>query len=69
MFTPEWRPAVYGELSAIAFGRRYIIVMDSQPQDTKALMDPHLQDLMEDGEAYGWRVVRDFHSTWLKHLE
>ena len=24
---------------------------------------------MEDGEAYGWPVVRDFHSTWLQHIE
>ena len=44
-------------------------MMDSQPQDTIALMDSHLEDLMEDGEAYGWPVVRDFHSTWLQHIE
>ena len=43
--------------------------MDSQPQVTRTLMDSHLQDLMEDGEAYGWLVVRDFHSTWLQYIE
>ena len=32
-------------------------------------MDSHLQDLMEDGEAYGWQVVSDFHSTWLQCIE
>ena len=69
MFTPKGRPAVYGELAIMAFVREYLIVMDSQPQDIKAVMESHLQDLIEDGEAYGWPVVRDFHSTWLQHIE
>ena len=53
----------------MAFVPGYLTVMDSQPQYTNALMDSHLQDLMEDGEAYGWPVVRDFHSTWLQYIE
>ena len=69
MFTPEGRTAVYGELSVMACLRGNLIVMDSQPQDTKALMDSHLADLMEDREVYGWPLVRDFHSTWLQHIE
>ena len=63
MFTPERRPTVYRELSVMAFVRGHLILKDSQPQDT------HLQDLMEDGKAHGWRVVRDFQSTWLQHIE
>ena len=53
MFTAEGKPAVCGELSVMAFVRGYLIVMDSQTQDIKTLMDSHLQNLMEDGEAYG----------------
>ena len=52
----------------MAFVSGYLIVMDSQHQDTKAFLDSHLQDIMEDVEAYGWPVVRDFHSTWLQHI-
>ena len=54
----------------MAFVRGYLIVNDSQHQGIKAaLIDSHLQDPMEDLEAYGWPVVRDFHSTWLQHIE
>ena len=60
---------MYGELSVMAFVQGYLIVMDSQPQDTKECMNSHLQDPMEDGEAYRWPVVRDFHCTWLQHIE
>ena len=63
IFTPEGKPAVYRELSVMAFMRGYFIVLDSQPQDIKALMDSYVQDLMEDREANGWSVVRDFYST------
>ena len=69
MFTPKGRPAVYKELSVMTFVRGYLILMDSQPQNIKALMDSHLTDLMENGEAYGWPVVRDVHSTWWQHIE
>ena len=44
MFIPEGRPEVYRELSIMAFVRGYLIVMDSQHQITKALMDSYLQD-------------------------
>ena len=69
MFTAEGKPAVYVELSVMAFVREYLIVMDSQTQNIKTLMESHLQDLMEDREAYGWLVVRNFHSTWLQYIE
>ena len=29
----------------------------------------HLQELMEDVETYGWKVVRDYHAAWLQLLE
>ena len=65
IFTSEGKLAVYGGLSVMAFVQGYLTVMNTQTPDIKKQMNDHLQDLMEDGEAYGWPVVRDFHSTWL----
>ena len=53
----------------MALVREYLIIMDSQPQDIKALMDSHVQGLMEGRKAYGWPVVSDYHTTWLQHIE
>ena len=47
----------------------YQTVIDTQTQDIKKHTNSHLQDLMEDGETYGWPVVRDFYSTWLQHID
>ena len=35
----------------------------------KALMLQHMQELMEDAEVYGWRVVTDYHAAWLLQIE
>ena len=32
-------------------------------------MSGHLQEMMEDGETFGWPVVRAYHAVWLQHLE
>ena len=32
-------------------------------------MPSHLQELMEDGEHYGWLAVRAYHVAWFQHLE
>ena len=32
-------------------------------------MSAHLQEMMEDGEALGWSVVRAYNTVWLQHLE
>ena len=38
--------------------------------ETKQLMLAHSQQLMEDGEAYGWSVVLLLYdAAWLQHLE
>ena len=29
----------------------------------------HLQELMEDGEHYGWPVVWGYHAAWLQYME
>ena len=51
IFTYQGKPAVYEELSSMAFVKGYLTVMDTQKQDIKKHMNSHLQDLMEDGEA------------------
>ena len=28
----------------------------------------HLQEMMEDGETFGWPVVRAYHAAWLQVL-
>ena len=35
----------------------------------KEYMYDHLQELMEDIETYGWKVVRDYHAAWLQLME
>ena len=69
IFTSEGKPTVYEEVSVMSFVQGYLAVMDTQTQDIKKYMNSHLQDLMEDGDGYGWPVVRDFHFTWLQHTE
>ena len=62
IFTSEGKPAIY-ELSSMSFVQGYLTVMDTQRQDLKKHMSSHLQDLMEDAEAYRWLVARAFHGT------
>ena len=54
-------PAVYKELGSMAFINGYITVMAKEPEHIKSRMLLHLQELMEDGEAYGqvesWRNI------------
>ena len=45
--------AVYEEMSSVAFVNSYLAVMAGEMESTKASMLLHLQDLMEDAEAYG----------------
>ena len=43
--------------------------MSREPTHIKALMLTLLQELMKDGEQYGWPAVRAYHATWLQHME
>ena len=47
----------------------YLTVIFREHLHIKALMLDHLQELMEDGEHYGWPVVRAYHASWLQHIE
>ena len=60
---------MYEELDSIAFMNGYISVMAREPEHVKSRILLHLQELMEDGEAYGWEGVCSYHVAWLEHLE
>ena len=53
----------------MSFVNGYLEVLAMVKDDTKELMLSHIQELMADGEAYGWPVVLAYHAAWLQHLE
>ena len=42
--------------------------MAKEPEKIKTRMLTHLQEIMEDGQYYGWLVVKSYHMAWLQHL-
>ena len=63
------QPATYEQLCTMAFVNGYLTVRLRELPHIQALVLDHLQELMEDGEHYGWPVVRAYHATWLQHIE
>ena len=57
VFTPDCQPATYESLSCMAFVNGYISIMDLQTVTIRNKMTIHLQEIMEDGEIFGWSVV------------
>ena len=53
----------------MAFIKGYHFEMALQPESTKPRILTHLQEMMEDGEAYMWPIVRSYHAAWLQHME
>ena len=53
LYTCTEEPAVYEEMDSMAFVNGYITVMAGETESTKFRMLIHLQEFMEDGEAYG----------------
>ena len=68
VFTPEGQPAVYKSLSAMAFINGYLTIMSLLKDSLRYKMAVHLQEI-EDGETFGWPVVRVYNTVWLQHLE
>ena len=58
IYSPSAQQAIYEQLSSMAFVNSYLTVMFREHPYIKALMLNHLQELMEDGEHYGWPVFR-----------
>ena len=51
-------PTIYEEMSAALFVNGYLMVMAGQSEAVKPIMLRHLQELVEDSDAYRWEVVR-----------
>ena len=69
IYSPSAQPTIYDQLSSMSFVDGYLRVLSREPTHIKALMLDHFQELMEDGEHYGWSVVSACHATWLQHME
>ena len=66
VFTPDSLPAIY---NSIAFVNGYLSIMALPMDILRHKMASHLQEMMEDGETFGWLVVCAYHAHWLQHLE
>ena len=62
IFTPKGQPAAYESISILAFVNRFLTIMSLQMDALRIKMSAHLQEMMEDGETFGWPVVRAYHS-------
>ena len=61
IYTPSGQTAVYEALSKLAFVNGYLSVLTLELKNIKARMLTDLQEVMEDGEPYGWPVVWSYH--------
>ena len=53
----------------MAFVNGYLTIISLQKDTLRDKMAIHLQQIMEDGETFGWPVVRAYYTAWLQHLE
>ena len=56
-------------MSSVLFAKGYLTVMAEEAEVVKSHMLWHLQELMEDAEAYSWTCIRSYHAAWLQQLE
>ena len=52
----------------MAFVNGYLTIMSLQKDAPRIKMAAHLQDMMEDGEIFGWPLVKVYHVVWFQHL-
>ena len=57
LYTPSAQPIVYENISSVAFVDEYITVMGKESSNSRAIMLTCLQELMKDGNRYGWPAV------------
>ena len=69
IYTHSDQPAIYDQLSSMAFVNGYLAVMALESDQVKMRMLAHLQEMMEDRETYGWCMVRSYHVAWFQQLE
>ena len=60
----------YKVFTISSFISGYLIVLKSvHDTQLKDHMVSHLEELMEDTDAYGWDKVRGFHAAWMNQME
>ena len=69
IYTPSGQPVIYNQLNSVAFLIGYLAVMVLESDQVKEGMLAHLQEMMQDGEVYGWSMVRSYHAACPQHLE
>ena len=53
----------------MVFVNGYLLVMAMEMEQVKVKKLNHLQEIMDDREAYGWPANLSYHVAWLQHLE
>ena len=69
VYTAHWQPPIYPDMSLALFTYGYVSLAAVKSVVIKEYMYNHLQELMENIEVYGWKVVKDYHAVWLQLLE
>ena len=67
--TAHGQPPIYLDMSLALFTNEYLCVAAAESGPVREYMLEHLQELMEDVESYGWKVVRNSNAVWLQLLE
>ena len=57
------------EMSLSSFANGYLGIVAEEGSPIREWMLSHLRELFNDVDVYRWRVVREYHATWLKLLE
>ena len=56
-------------MSLALFTNGYLPVAVKESVVITEYMHKHLQELMEAVGVYGWKVVKNYHATWLQLME
>ena len=69
VYTAQGQPPIYADMSFALFTNTFMCVAAAESVVVKDYIYSHLQELMEDVEVYGWKVVKDYHAAWLQFME
>ena len=56
-------------MSLALFTHGYLSMATDESVVIKEYMYNHLQEILQDVEVYGWKVVKDYHAAWLQLME
>ena len=69
VYTTQGQLPIYLDMSITLFVNEYLAVVAIESMSVTEYMMLPLQEMMEDVELYGWRIVQEFHATWLQLIE